>query len=112
MNVILCEWARLGLALIKKRNAPMSVSIYFRSLAARCRTSARDCIDLFAKEEFRKLANEFETRADQLERTVQPAALTDRWLTQREQARGFTPMDSRRHIVAPFRASAGMLRVN
>jgi hypothetical protein len=86
MNVILCEWARLGLALIKKRNAPMSVSIYFRSLAARCRTSARDCIDLFAKEEFRKLANEFETRADQMERSV---ALTDRWLTQREQAREF-----------------------
>jgi hypothetical protein len=67
----------------------MSVSIYFRSLAARCRTSARDCFDLFAKEEFRKLANEFEARADQLERSVLPAAQTDWWLTQREQARGF-----------------------
>jgi hypothetical protein len=88
-DVILCKWARLGLALIKKRNAPMSVSIYFRSLAARCRTSVRDCIDLFAKEEFRKLANEFETRADQLERSALPAAQTDRWLTRREQARGF-----------------------
>ena len=89
MNVILSEWARLGLALIKQRNAPMSVSIYFRSLAARCRTSARDCIDLFAKEEFRKLANEFETRADQLEQSVLSAGQAGWWLTQREQARGF-----------------------
>ena len=67
----------------------MSAPIYFRSLAARCRASARDCSDLFAKEEFRKLANEFETRADQLEQSVLSAGQAGWWLTQREQARGF-----------------------
>ena len=45
----------------------MSSAIYFRSLAARCRTSARHCSDHFAKEEFHRLAHEFQTRADQLE---------------------------------------------
>ena len=67
----------------------MSAPIYFRSLAARCRVSARDCSDFFAKEEFRRLANEFESRADQLEQSVLPAAQAGWWLTQREQARGF-----------------------
>ena len=38
----------------------MSAPIYFRSLAARCRVSARDCSDFFAKEEFRRLANELQ----------------------------------------------------
>ena len=66
----------------------MSAPLYFRSLAARCRTSARDCFDLFAKEEFRRLANEFETRAGQLEQSVLPAAQAGWWLTQREPARG------------------------
>ncbi len=45
----------------------MSTAIYFRSLAARCRTTARHCYDLFAKEEFYRLAYEFQTKADQLE---------------------------------------------
>ena len=66
----------------------MSAPLYFRSLAARCRTSARDCFDLFAKEEFRRLANEFETRAGQLEQSILPAAQAGWWLTQREPARG------------------------
>jgi hypothetical protein len=33
---------------------------YFRALAARCRTASRDAYDLFAKEEFRQLATEFQ----------------------------------------------------
>ena len=45
----------------------MSTAMYFRSLAARCRTSARNCRDHFAQEEFHRLAREFQTRADQLE---------------------------------------------
>ena len=45
----------------------MSATIYFRSLAARCRTSARNCSDHFAREEFQRLAHEFDTRAEQLE---------------------------------------------
>jgi uncharacterized protein HemX len=45
----------------------MTSAIYFRTLAARCRTSARDCRDHFAKEEFNRLAREFQTRANQLE---------------------------------------------
>jgi hypothetical protein len=39
----------------------------FRNLAARCRRAARDCFDLFAKEEFRRLAQEFDGQADELD---------------------------------------------
>ena len=42
-------------------------AIYFRALAAQCRKAGRDCSDLFAKEEFRRLANEFNTKADELD---------------------------------------------
>jgi hypothetical protein len=40
---------------------------YFRALAARCRTASRDAYDLFAKEEFRQLATEFNAKADELD---------------------------------------------
>jgi hypothetical protein len=40
---------------------------YFRALATRCRTASRDSLDLFAKEEFRQLATEFNAKADQLD---------------------------------------------
>jgi hypothetical protein len=40
---------------------------YFRDLASRCRKSSRDCFDLFAKEEFRRLATEFSAKADELD---------------------------------------------
>jgi hypothetical protein len=40
---------------------------YLRSLASRCRKAAHDCFDLFAKEEFRRLATEFNAKADELE---------------------------------------------
>ena len=43
---------------------------YFRALAHRCQTAARDSFDLTAKEEFRSLAQEFNAKADQLERPV------------------------------------------
>jgi hypothetical protein len=36
---------------------------YFRALAARCRTSARSCFDLYAREEFGRLASEFDAKA-------------------------------------------------
>jgi len=39
---------------------------YFRALASRCRNSARSCFDLYAKEEFGRLAHEFDTRAGEL----------------------------------------------
>jgi hypothetical protein len=45
---------------------PMTASD-FRTLAARCRRAARDCFDLFAKEEFRRLAQEFDGKAAELE---------------------------------------------
>jgi hypothetical protein len=67
----------------------MSDAIYFRTLAARCCKSARDCSDQFAKEEFRRLAQEFETKADQLKCSFLPAEQTGWWPTQREQVRGF-----------------------
>jgi hypothetical protein len=38
---------------------------YFRALAARCRKASRACFDLFAKEEFHRLANEFDAKADE-----------------------------------------------
>ena len=47
----------------------VSTTSYFRSLATRCLTSARRCSDQFAKEEFRRLAVEFEAKAAQLERS-------------------------------------------
>ena len=40
---------------------------YFRALAARCRTASHDSLDLFAKEEFRQLATEFNAKADELD---------------------------------------------
>lgn len=67
----------------------MSATVYFRDLAARCRTSARDCSDHFTKEELHRLAREFETRADQLECSVLTAGQPGWWLTRREQPRGF-----------------------
>jgi hypothetical protein len=40
---------------------------YFRALAARCRTASRESFDLFAKEEFRQLATEFNAKAAELD---------------------------------------------
>ena len=40
---------------------------YFRALAARCWTASRESFDLFAKEEFRQLATEFNGKADLLD---------------------------------------------
>jgi hypothetical protein len=45
---------------------PISAS-YFRGLVVRCLTAARDCYDRPAKDELRKLANEFTVRANELE---------------------------------------------
>jgi hypothetical protein len=42
-------------------------AIYFRNLAARCQKAARECFDLYAKEEFRRLAGEFTAKANELE---------------------------------------------
>jgi hypothetical protein len=42
--------------------------IYFRRLAVRCLTVSRDCFELRAKEEFRRLPEEFTAKADELER--------------------------------------------
>lgn len=64
----------------------MSSMDYFRALAARCRTSAVRCQDQFAKEEFHRLAYEFESKADQLKR---PDKMAEWGLNRPEQARGF-----------------------
>jgi hypothetical protein len=40
---------------------------YFRALASRCRTAARACADLYAKEDFHRLAQEFDAKANELE---------------------------------------------
>jgi hypothetical protein len=39
----------------------------FRALASRCNRAARNCSDPFAKEEFRRLACEFDAKADELD---------------------------------------------
>jgi hypothetical protein len=67
----------------------MSDAIYFRTLAARCCKAARDCSDQFSKEEFRRLAQELEIRADRLECSVPTAEQTGWWPTPVEQPRGF-----------------------
>jgi len=55
---------------------------YFRTLAVRCLTAARDCHDHRAREEFRLLADEFTAKANELERPLRlsgmPAFLQDR----------------------------------
>jgi hypothetical protein len=66
----------------------MSSATYFRSLAARCRTSARDCRDHFAKEEFHRLARDFQTKADELE-TARLSGDRASWPLKPERARGF-----------------------
>ena len=42
------------------------IATYFRALATRCRTASCDSFDLHAKEEFRQLATEFTTKANEL----------------------------------------------
>lgn len=53
---------------------------YFRSLAVRCRTAGRDSFDLFAKEEFRQLATEFNAKADELDFDPKHPGRVGRWL--------------------------------
>ena len=52
---------------------------YFRSLASRCRADARDSFDLYAKEEFRRLAHEFDIKADELELSANRDGPTGWW---------------------------------
>jgi hypothetical protein len=52
---------------------------YFRALASRCRTDARECFDLYAQEEFRRLAHEFDTKANELERSPKDNGSTGWW---------------------------------
>jgi biotin-(acetyl-CoA carboxylase) ligase len=83
MTVLLSQRAWLGIGIGANWENAVSTSSYLRSLAERCRKSAHECRDHYAKEEFRRLAQEFETRADQL-------GYSDvAWLTKPEQARGF-----------------------
>ena len=52
---------------------------YFRALADRCRNAARDCFDLYAKEEFRRLAQEFTSKAEELEFSSRHEGVTGWW---------------------------------
>jgi len=60
---------------------------YFRTVASRCRKSARDCFDLYAKEEFRRLANELDARAVELELGHKPQEVGE-WPWQHAQSSG------------------------
>jgi hypothetical protein len=56
---------------------------YFRALATRCRTASRESFDLFAAEEFRQLATEFNAKADVLDcSSKRPGRLLSSWLNQ------------------------------
>jgi len=49
---------------------------YFRALAARCLAASRSSFDIHAVEEFRKLADEFTRKANELERLNPPGIST------------------------------------
>lgn len=53
---------------------------YFRDLASRCRKASHECFDLFAKEEFRRLATELNAKADELDFTLRHPDRTGWWL--------------------------------
>jgi hypothetical protein len=55
-------------------------SAYLRSLATRCRKSGRYCGDLFAKEEFHRLASEFEMRAAELDQPRNAGQASRPWV--------------------------------
>jgi hypothetical protein len=61
----------------------MNVS-YFRALASRCRASVRACGDPFAQEEFRRLADEFESRAYHLEHPAKRSEQAGAWPWRRD----------------------------
>jgi hypothetical protein len=56
---------------------------YFRALAAGCRTASCESFDLFAKEEFRQLATEFNAKAQELDcSSKHPGRVLFGWRTQ------------------------------
>jgi hypothetical protein len=69
----------------------------FRAIATRCRRSARDCVDLFAQEEFRRLAQEFDARADKL------ALPSKRWEQVRSWLKQIFPLPRRADDIVPIR---------
>ena len=62
---------------------------YFRALASRCRNSARSCFDLYAKEEFGRLAHEFDVRAGELDAPAEHHWSVGLLPWRRESPRGF-----------------------
>jgi hypothetical protein len=56
---------------------------YFRDLASRCRKAARECFDLYGKEEFRRLASEFSAKADELDGGARQSSQPGWWSTAR-----------------------------
>jgi hypothetical protein len=59
---------------------------YFRDLATRCRKAARECFDLYAKEEFRRLASEFSAKADELDAALSRSTQSGWWSTAKARA--------------------------
>jgi hypothetical protein len=53
------------------------------TLATRCRTASCDSFDLHAKEEFRQLATEFTTKANELEDSSKRCVQASRWCPER-----------------------------
>lgn len=52
---------------------------YLRVLVERCLAASRNCFDLRAKEEFRKLAEELTQKADELDRINPRREREDEW---------------------------------
>jgi hypothetical protein len=62
-------------------------SAYFTRLADRCIAAARRSFDLDAVTEFRKLADEFGCKAEELERSGTPVAVARKVSTRRHRVR-------------------------
>jgi hypothetical protein len=69
------------------REAGTMTASYFRELACRCRTASRDCFDLFAKEEFRRLAAEFNAKAKELDFSTKNPGRIGWWMSPPHPAR-------------------------
>ena len=56
-----------GVGWVGDLGRPAMSAAYFRALTSRCRKATRDCSDLYAKEDFRSLAQEFDAKADEVD---------------------------------------------
>lgn len=69
---------------------------YFRDLASQCRKAARNCFDLFAQAEFRRLAAEFNAKVEELDFLCENPEGTGWWRPQ-QRAQSVGRLDVRQY---------------